>query len=190
MTVTTAVRVGDIFGYGHTDTYDVLVSEVIRIEDDGETVVTAETLSYDERRTVAYMDASVFEDLVYLGSVRPSSDRVNHVEDGDLFVYTYMDPHSADIAGNTFVLEITHAYVPGDLQGVRGNVHMTDGFFECDALPPLRFERAHLRDFQYCGKIDNGTRDGRVKASEKPTTGDTVVTSEATGPTTGTDASA
>jgi len=169
MTTAMRVHVGSIFAYENPYLNETLISEVIRMEADG-TVVCAETLNTDGRRSVAYVDDDVLDCFTYLGDVRPSSDRVNYVEDGDLFVYTYMDPHSADIAGNTFVLEVTHAYVPGDPDGVRGNVHMTDGFIESDALPPLRFERAHLRDFQYCGKIDNGTRDGRVKSSVKSST--------------------
>jgi hypothetical protein len=187
MTTATMIHVGDIFSYDNPDTEEMLLSEVIRVDADG-TIVCAETLSTDARRTVAYVDDEVLACCTYVGSVRPSSDRLDHIEPGDLFVYTHDDGDRH--GGNIFVLEVTHTAEPYDKASVFGEIHFPGAYVEIDGATPYRFERAHLADFAYLGKSDNGTRDGRVKASEKPTTGDTVVTSEATGPTTGTDASA
>lgn len=170
MTVTTALAVGDIYSHVCPFTKEIRLSEIIRIE--GNTVVYAETLNVSAVRVVGYVHVNDIVKWTYVGTVRPSSDRVTHLEDGDLFVYTYEGRGSAHTHGNTFVLEITHAYVPGDPHGVRGNIHAEGGYYESPDLPPLRFEREHLNDFAYLGKIDNGTRDGKVRASEKSITED------------------
>lgn len=166
MSTTTTVRPGSLFSYQMDDTAPILLTEVLGLTADGG-VICAETLSTDSRRTSAVVDIEVFTDTdayTYLGDVRPSADRLPWIEDGDLFVYTYAGPGANGTSGNTFVLEISHAYVPGDPEGVRGFVHLPSVFVDLEVLAPIRFERSHLRDFQYVGKIDNGSRDGTMKA--------------------------
>lgn len=191
MSIRTMITVGDLFAYNAYDpslSGEMLISEVIRVETDG-TIVCAETLNTDPKRTAAYMDADVFEEFEYLGTVRPDNERADYPEVGDLFVYTYEGPGGAGHSGTTFVLELTHT--PTEIgDAVFGQIHFPGAYADTSFMSPYRFDRKHLRDFRYAGKADDGTRDGIVGHSVIPTEGGSPVTPTTPEPTTGTDASA